>query len=415
MPMPAPSAASRSTATRRRATPCSPSPAGAAGNAPLARDKDPGADAFRAALADLCRQLALLVVRDGEGATKLIEVTVDGAESDRSAHRIAMSIANSPLVKTAIAGEDANWGRVVVAGKAGEPAERDRLAIRFGATQVAEDRLRRRRLRQGAGRRASEGAGVRDRGGPRHRRGQRAGCRSATSPTGTSRSMRIIVADRAEPTLAAGPPFDDAPRFDDRDEANSPPRGGSTRNELKRAARRLFAERGIAAVGMREVVEAAGQRNAAAVHLSRQQGRPAAGAADRRRRPDRRRPARAVRRGGGGRPPGCAPWCARTSCRASSSPARRASARPISASSSTSRTSGTARRPRHRTEHSPGYARYLAHVQRLLAPLPPAIVNQRLLLAGLSLQTLLAAREAAMVGDTGDHHFEEFGPRRWRG
>ncbi|NJR79100.1 bifunctional glutamate N-acetyltransferase/amino-acid acetyltransferase ArgJ [Sphingomonas corticis] len=112
---------------------------GAAGNAPLASEENAGADAFRAALADLCRQLALLVVRDGEGASKLIEVIVEGAESDRSAHRIAMSIANSPLVKTAIAGEDANWGRVVMAvGKAGEPAERDRLSIRFGATPVAE-------------------------------------------------------------------------------------------------------------------------------------------------------------------------------------------------------------------------------------------------------------------------------------
>lgn len=115
---------------------------GKAGNAPLVDDDSSGADAFRAALADLCHQLALLVVRDGEGAQKLIEITVEGAESDRSAHRIAMSIANSPLVKTAIAGEDANWGRVVMAvGKAGEPAERDRLAIRFGATQVARDGL----------------------------------------------------------------------------------------------------------------------------------------------------------------------------------------------------------------------------------------------------------------------------------
>ncbi len=112
---------------------------GVAGNAVLVDDDSNGADAFRAALADLCRQLALLVVRDGEGATKLIEITVEGGESDRSAHRIAMSIANSPLVKTAIAGEDANWGRVVMAvGKAGEPAERDLLAIRFGETQVAE-------------------------------------------------------------------------------------------------------------------------------------------------------------------------------------------------------------------------------------------------------------------------------------
>ncbi|MBY9063869.1 bifunctional glutamate N-acetyltransferase/amino-acid acetyltransferase ArgJ [Sphingomonas yunnanensis] len=115
---------------------------GAAGNTPLTDDDSPGADAFRAALADVCRQLALLVVRDGEGATKLIEVTVEGAESDASAHRVALSIANSPLVKTAIAGEDANWGRVVMAvGKAGEPAERDKLSIRFGATQVARDGL----------------------------------------------------------------------------------------------------------------------------------------------------------------------------------------------------------------------------------------------------------------------------------
>ena len=113
---------------------------GKAGNAPLAAFDDPGADAFQAALSDLCLELAQLVVRDGEGAQKFIGVTVEGAVSDGSAHRIAMSIANSPLVKTAIAGEDANWGRVVMAvGKAGEPAERDRLSIRFGATQVARD------------------------------------------------------------------------------------------------------------------------------------------------------------------------------------------------------------------------------------------------------------------------------------
>ncbi len=107
---------------------------------PLTGYDDPGADAFQAALTDLCRQLAHLVVRDGEGATKFITVAVTGAESDRSAHRIAMSIANSPLVKTAIAGEDANWGRVVMAvGKAGEPADRDRLSISFGPTLVAKD------------------------------------------------------------------------------------------------------------------------------------------------------------------------------------------------------------------------------------------------------------------------------------
>ena len=111
---------------------------GQAGNAPLAMADSPGADAFAAALHDLCRELAQLVVRDGEGASRFIEIRVSGAESDASAHRIALSIANSPLVKTAIAGGDANWGRVVMAvGKAGEPAERDRLSIRFGGIEVA--------------------------------------------------------------------------------------------------------------------------------------------------------------------------------------------------------------------------------------------------------------------------------------
>jgi glutamate N-acetyltransferase/amino-acid N-acetyltransferase len=111
---------------------------GAAGNAELTSWGSPGADAFAAALSDLCQQLALLVVRDGEGATKLIAITVTGAENDAAAHRIGMSIANSPLVKTAIAGGDANWGRVVMAvGKAGESAERDLLSICFGTTKVA--------------------------------------------------------------------------------------------------------------------------------------------------------------------------------------------------------------------------------------------------------------------------------------
>ena len=113
---------------------------GAAGNPALEGWDSAGADAFAAALADLCRELATLVVRDGEGATKLIEIGVSGALSDASAQRIAMSIANSPLVKTAIAGGDANWGRVVMAvGKAGEPADRDRLSIAFGGVRVAAD------------------------------------------------------------------------------------------------------------------------------------------------------------------------------------------------------------------------------------------------------------------------------------
>ena len=113
---------------------------GRAGNAPLTSWDDAGADSFQAALTDLCRQLAHLVVRDGEGATKFIEIRVAGAESDASAHRLALSIANSPLVKTAIAGGDANWGRVVMAvGKAGEPADRDTLSISFGGVEVARE------------------------------------------------------------------------------------------------------------------------------------------------------------------------------------------------------------------------------------------------------------------------------------
>jgi glutamate N-acetyltransferase/amino-acid N-acetyltransferase len=93
---------------------------------------------FRAAFDQVLGSLAEQVARDGEGARKLIEVVVEGAVSKRSARRIALSIANSPLVKTAVAGEDANWGRVVMAvGKAGEPADRDRLSIWFGDIRVA--------------------------------------------------------------------------------------------------------------------------------------------------------------------------------------------------------------------------------------------------------------------------------------
>ncbi|NBC35386.1 bifunctional glutamate N-acetyltransferase/amino-acid acetyltransferase ArgJ [Novosphingobium sp. FSY-8] len=113
---------------------------GAAGNTPINCGGCEGADAFAAALTDVCRQLAHLVVKDGEGAQKFIAVSVTGAVSDASARKIGLAIANSPLVKTAIAGEDANWGRVVMAvGKAGEPADRDRLSIGFGGTWAAKD------------------------------------------------------------------------------------------------------------------------------------------------------------------------------------------------------------------------------------------------------------------------------------
>jgi glutamate N-acetyltransferase / amino-acid N-acetyltransferase len=115
---------------------------GKAGNAPLTSFDSPGADAFAAALEAVCLQMAHLVVRDGEGARKFIAIEVTGAVSDDSARRIGLSVANSPLLKTAIAGEDANWGRVVMAvGKAGEPADRDKLAIRFADKWVAQQGL----------------------------------------------------------------------------------------------------------------------------------------------------------------------------------------------------------------------------------------------------------------------------------
>nr|MCA8833964.1 bifunctional glutamate N-acetyltransferase/amino-acid acetyltransferase ArgJ [Pseudomonadota bacterium] len=95
--------------------------------------------AFRTALGEVMHELAQAIVRDGEGATKLITIKITGATSPQSAKIIAQSIANSPLVKTAIAGEDPNWGRIVMAvGKAGQPADRDKLRIWFGDILVAE-------------------------------------------------------------------------------------------------------------------------------------------------------------------------------------------------------------------------------------------------------------------------------------
>src|ERR1700716_3516291 len=113
--------------------------AAAAQGAPkISRAGDPRLKAFTKAFHGVLADLAEQVARDGEGARKLVEIIVEGAASKPSARRIAMSVANSPLVKTAIAGEDANWGRVVMAvGKAGEPAKRDRLSIWFGGIRVA--------------------------------------------------------------------------------------------------------------------------------------------------------------------------------------------------------------------------------------------------------------------------------------
>lgn len=185
------------------------------------------------------------------------------------------------------------------------------------------------------------------------------------------------------------------------------PRGGATRNELKRAARRLFAERGIAAVGMREVVETAGQRNAAAIHyyfgskddLLRELLIDGAEMIDARRR------------------------ALFDAAEAAGMPDLRAvvtaNVAPCLDPGGETGESETyfrfivnvqnERRALFREtvpDHSPGYARYMAHVHRLLAPLPAATINQRLLFAALTLQTLVAAREAALDrSDTGDHHF----------
>ncbi|MYA88657.1 MAG: bifunctional glutamate N-acetyltransferase/amino-acid acetyltransferase ArgJ, partial [Boseongicola sp. SB0662_bin_57] len=99
-----------------------------------------GSDAFATALAEVMDDLARQVVRDGEGASKFVTVSVTGAASESDARQVAFAIANSPLVKTAIAGEDPNWGRVVMAvGKSGAEADRDRLSIRFGDVLVAKE------------------------------------------------------------------------------------------------------------------------------------------------------------------------------------------------------------------------------------------------------------------------------------
>lgn len=107
---------------------------------PIADAKDERLVAFRAALSDVLRDLAIQIVRDGEGATKLVAVNVEGAVNEASARAIARTICESPLVKTAIAGEDANWGRIVMAiGRADQPVKRDMISVRFGDLFAARD------------------------------------------------------------------------------------------------------------------------------------------------------------------------------------------------------------------------------------------------------------------------------------
>ncbi len=113
---------------------------GQASHPKITTPRDAALKSFRAAFDDIMIDLAQQIVRDGEGATKFVTVTVTGAASARAARKIALTIGNSPLVKTAIAGEDANWGRVVMAvGKSGQRADRDRLEIKMGGVKITEN------------------------------------------------------------------------------------------------------------------------------------------------------------------------------------------------------------------------------------------------------------------------------------
>jgi len=112
---------------------------GAADHAKITSADDPALEGFRKALKTVMFDLSQQIIKDGEGISKLVTIKITGAVSDDSAKRIGLSVANSPLVKTAIAGEDANWGRIIMAvGKAGEPAERDSLSIWIGPHVLAE-------------------------------------------------------------------------------------------------------------------------------------------------------------------------------------------------------------------------------------------------------------------------------------
>jgi glutamate N-acetyltransferase/amino-acid N-acetyltransferase len=130
-------------------------------HAAIAKASDKRLLEFRRALDGLLLDLALQVVADGEGAQKLIRIDVAGAENDAAAKRIALSVANSPLVKTAVAGSDANWGRIVMAvGKAGEKADRDKLKISFGGHVVAEKGMRAAKYNEATASKAVSGRNV---------------------------------------------------------------------------------------------------------------------------------------------------------------------------------------------------------------------------------------------------------------
>ncbi len=166
--------------------------------AEIANAADPRLAAFQRALDKLLLDLAQQVVRDGEGARKFVEISVEGAASDAAAKRIALSIANSPLVKTAFAGEDANWGRVVMAvGKAGEKAERDKLDIFFGDIRVAHEGQRDPDYGEAAASAYMKKPEDRHRASTSTSARRRQRCGPATSPRNTSPSTATIVREAA--------------------------------------------------------------------------------------------------------------------------------------------------------------------------------------------------------------------------
>ena len=143
---------------------------GAARHRRIGRVGDPRLRDFRAALEAVLADLAQQIVRDGEGAQKLVSITVRGAASEAAARKLGLAIANSPLVKTAIAGEDPNWGRIVaVVGRAGVPFEQERLSIWLGGERAAKDGVADPAFDEPAAARHMHGSGGRDRGRDRRR------------------------------------------------------------------------------------------------------------------------------------------------------------------------------------------------------------------------------------------------------
>ena len=169
---------------------------------------------FKRALDEVLIDLAQLLARDGEGATKFVTINVGGASSNGAARKIGLSVANSPLVKTAIAGEDANWGRIVMAvGKSGERADRDKLRISIGGVRITDGGQVAADLRRGAGGQAPQGHRHRDRHRSRHRPRPRHGLdlRSDARLHRHQRQLPFLSAAFDEECPGGPPPLGDRP------------------------------------------------------------------------------------------------------------------------------------------------------------------------------------------------------------